>query len=96
MARVQLVIPDEDRDRFVHQARREGMTLSAWLRTAAHERLKEQQQSKPFESLADLEAFFQKCDALEGPKAEPDWEQHMDVIEESRRRGQSIWPERRL
>ena len=42
MARVQLVIPDEDRDRFVHQARREGMTLSAWLRTAARERLKEQ------------------------------------------------------
>ena len=28
MARVQLVIPDEDRDRFVHQARKEGMTLS--------------------------------------------------------------------
>ena len=32
MARVQLVIPDEDRDRFVHQAQRTGMTLSAWLR----------------------------------------------------------------
>ena len=29
MARVQLIISDEDRDRFVQQARREGMTLSA-------------------------------------------------------------------
>ena len=26
MARVQLVMPDEDRDRFVHQAKREGMS----------------------------------------------------------------------
>ena len=38
MARVQLIIPDEDRDRFVHQARKEGMTFSAWLRAAAHKR----------------------------------------------------------
>ena len=35
MARVQLIIPDEDRDRFFSQAKREGMTLSAWLRAAA-------------------------------------------------------------
>ena len=34
MARVQLVMPDEDRDRFVHQAKREGMSLSAWLRSS--------------------------------------------------------------
>ena len=51
MARVQLVIPDEDRDRFVHQARREGMTLSAWLRAAARQRFEQQQRlrnlSKP-------------------------------------------------
>ena len=39
MARVQLIIPDKDRDRFVHQARKEGMTFSAWLRAAARDRL---------------------------------------------------------
>ena len=39
MARVQLVMTDEDRERFVEQARREGMSLSAWLRAAARERL---------------------------------------------------------
>ena len=50
MARVQLVIPDEDRDRFVRQARSEGMTLSEWLRFAAHRRLEEQQRSHSFES----------------------------------------------
>ena len=50
MARVQLVMPDEDRDRFVHQAKREGMSLSAWLRVAAHERLETRQSVKLFES----------------------------------------------
>ena len=89
MARVQLVMPDEDRDRFVHQARSEGMTLSAWLRTAARQRLEEQQKSHPFESPADLDGFFRACDALEGPGREPDWEEHLAVIEESRGRGAS-------
>ena len=89
MARVQLVIPDEDRDRFFHQARREGMTLSAWLRTAARERLEEQRHSNPFKSSAEIKKFFQACDALEGPEVEPEWNTHLDVITQSRRRGAS-------
>ena len=89
MARVQLVMPDEDRDRFVHQARTEGMTLSAWLRTAARRRLEEQQQSRTFESPEDLERFFRACDTLEGLGVEPDWEEHLTVIDESRKRGSS-------
>ena len=89
MARVQLVIPDEDRDRFVHQARREGMTLSSWLRSAAHERLGRRQRSHLFESPADLEAFFGGCDGLEGAGVEPNWDEHLNVIDESRRRGTS-------
>ena len=89
MARVQLLIPDEDRDRFVHQARREGTTLSAWLRTAAHQRLAAEQRSDPFETREDVEAFFQGCDAIEGPGTEPDWSEHLAVIDESRSRGAS-------
>ena len=79
MARVQLVIPDEDHDRFVRQARSEGMTLSAWLRAAAYQRLEEQQRYRPFESLADLEEFFRACDALEGPEREPNWQEHLET-----------------
>lgn len=86
MARVQLVISDKDRDRFVRQAQSEGMTLSEWLRAAAHRRLEEQQRSYPFESPADLEEFFRACDALEGPEREPDWQEHLAVIDESRKR----------
>ena len=87
MARVQLVIPDEDRDRFVHQAKREGMSLSEWLRTAARDRLENQQRSDPLESSADLDTFFHLCDKLEGPRVEPDWEEHLMVIRESLERG---------
>ena len=87
MARVQLVMPDEDRDRFVHQARSEGMTLSAWLRSAAHQRLGQQQQARPFKSVADVGNFFRACDSLEGPATEPDWAEHRRVIDRSRSLG---------
>ncbi len=39
MARVQLVKGDQDRDRLLNQARRQGATLSAWLRAAVRVRL---------------------------------------------------------
>ena len=89
MARVQILIPDEDRDRLVHQARKEGMTFSAWLRAAAHQRLAAQQRCRPFQSAEDIDAFFRRCDALEGPETEPDWDEHLAVIDESRSRGAS-------
>ena len=58
MARVQLIIPDEDRDRFVYQARLEGMTLSGWLRAAAEERLKQRERLKLFTSSGEVREFF--------------------------------------
>ncbi len=89
MARVQFIIPDEDRDRFVHQATREGMTLSAWLRAAARERLAAQERRPPFESVADVDEFFRQCDEAEGVGTEHDWADHLRQIEASRRRGTS-------
>ena len=87
MARVQLVMPDADRDRFVHQARREGMSLSAWLRAAAHERLESRQRVRLFESPDDVREFFRSCAALDGPETEPDWDEHLRVMNESRGTG---------
>ena len=92
MVRVHLIIHDEDRDRFVHQARREGLTFSAWLRAAARERLEQRQRPDSFESPAHLEEFFRECDALEGPDREPEWEEHLRVIDESRRRNEVRLP----
>lgn len=83
MARVQLIIPDEDRDRFVQQARKEGMTFSAWLRAAARARLEEGQRVERFESPEDLKRFFDECDARRGPGVEPDWEERLRTLHES-------------
>ena len=87
MARVQLIIRDEDKSRFIHQARKEGLTLSAWLRAAADERLERQSCIDPFESIADMKEFFCKCDKLESHKIESDWEQHLFVLQDARNKG---------
>ena len=87
MGRFQLVIPDDDRARFARQASREGLSLSAWLRAAAEERLERQSSLERFSSQADVDAFFTRCDTLAGPEVEPDWERHCAVIAESRSRG---------
>lgn len=87
MARVQLIIPDEDRERFAHQARSEGLTFSAWLRAAARQRLEERQRAQRFDSPKDLRQFLDECAARQGPGVEPDWEEHKRAIGESRLRG---------
>lgn len=84
MARIQLVVPDEDRDRYVHQARKEGMSLSAWLGVAARRHYERQQRGGSFRIREDLERFFSECDALGGPEQEPGWEKHLEVINRSR------------
>ncbi len=77
MARVQLIIPDEDRAQFLSQARKEGMTFSAWMRAAAHQRVEEMRKSARLHSVEDLRDFFRRIDARYGPDAEPepDWEE---------------------
>ena len=87
MARVQLVMPDADRELFVEQARREGMSFSAWMRAAARERLEASQRVKLFESPEDVKEFFRSCAALDGPEMEPDWSEHLRVMNESRAAG---------
>ena len=37
MARIQLVMGEEDRERFVEQAKKEGMSLNAWMHAAGME-----------------------------------------------------------
>ena len=85
MVRVQIIIPDQDRERFARQAQREGMTFSAWLRAAAEARVEEQR--RRFSSPVELEEFFRRCDALDGPEVEPEWSEHLSVIGMSRATG---------
>ena len=85
--RVQVVIDEIEREAFRQAAAREGLSLSDWLRRAARERLEEASHPK-LSSAEDLRAFFDDCDQRE-QGAEPNWQQHRGVIEESKARGRS-------
>ena len=87
MARFQLIIPHEDRHRFAHQAHLEGMTLSGWLRAAAEDRIRQREHLKPFTSSEDVREFFQTHDDSESGLREPDWEEHLKTLHESKLAG---------
>ena len=63
------------------------MPKKALPRAAADECGNPRLSTEPFRSAADARAFFAACDAREGSGVEPDWEEHLKVISESRRRG---------
>ena len=87
MARIQLVLPDEDRDRFVHAASAEGVSLSEWLRLAARERMQRGVDRQGFRTRNDLIEFFARVDSTAESGSEPAWEEHLDTINSSRRTG---------
>lgn len=93
MKTVQLEFSEEDRKLFAKEARLEGTTLSEWLSWAAHARIKakygvRRKPRKPMtpeelkEFDATREAFWAAHSNLDGPEREPDWEEHLRVINE--------------
>jgi hypothetical protein len=86
-SRVQVILNNEEKARLQREARRQGMSLSAFLRQAALERLADGEE-QGLTSRADLRRFFQACDARESGQ-EPDWDEHLQVIARSRGRGAS-------
>lgn len=84
-ARIHILLREADKARYRHQAEREGMSLGAWLREAAEERL-EAARARKFGSVDDLRTFFTEQDERESTP-EPDWDEHRRVIERSRAGG---------
>ena len=83
--RIHLVIDDREREAFRARAAAEGVTLSEWLREAARERL-DRERPTVIANVEDLDRFFAaQAQAETGP--EPDWEQHITVMQQSRRHG---------
>lgn len=87
MSRIHLVVSEPDRTRYAAAARREGLTLSAWLRAAAADRLERLAGAEPFRTEDDVWRFFADRDTETGCGPEPDWEQHLSVMRASRGRG---------
>jgi len=80
--RIHLIIDERERDAFRSRAAAEGLSLSEWLRGAARERL-EREQPMEIRTVVDLDRFFAERRAVESGD-EPEWEQHVQVMERSR------------
>jgi hypothetical protein len=85
--RLHLVLERSDKERYRRAAQRQGKTLSEWLREAAEEKLASGEERSRLGDAAGLEAFFTECDRQAGEGREPDWDEHVERIAESRRRG---------
>lgn len=81
--RIQVVIDARERDAFRARAQAAGQSLSEWLREAGRERLRRSAPTDLAEPAA-LDAFFAEREAAE-LGAEPEWGEHLAVIEASRR-----------
>ncbi|HEX9888364.1 MAG TPA: hypothetical protein VGA69_02715 [Nitriliruptorales bacterium] len=83
-----IVLSAEERARYRAAAQVEGESLSEWVRNAARARLATSEPDR-LASVEDLDAFFARCDERcdEGAddQPEPDWDEHLAVIEGSRR-----------
>ncbi len=84
--RVHIVMASEERAAYRAAAEQAGVSLSEWLRAAARARL-EEDQARSLRTVEDLDRFFAETDAREGDEPEPDWDEHLAVIADSRRRG---------
>lgn len=84
--RVQVIVGQQERERFRRCAERQGQSLSAWIRDAARERAGEEPAER-LETAAQVRDFFAECDRRETEGREPDWHEHRQVIEESIRAG---------
>ena len=85
--RVQVILSDEEKAYLQQAARRRGLSLSAWIRRAALERL-EEGSGPQLNDVTSLQRFFAECDEREQGE-EPDWDEHLDVMQSVRTRGAS-------
>ena len=87
MVRVQLVMPDADREEFLAQARREGMSFSAWIRAAARQRVEEKRKTHTYPTEEWLERFFAECAEKSASEPQLDWEEYKRILNEDTLRG---------
>lgn len=86
--RIQVLLDPETKRAFEDTARREGLSLSAWLREAGLERSAGHRRDRRFQSARELEAFFAECAERESGR-EPDWEEHKAAVAGAMSRGGS-------
>lgn len=85
--RVQVLLEQAEKHRLERGAKHLGTSLSAFMRDASLARLAELEAKKPF-TKQELREFFKRCGKLESGR-EPDWQEHLQVIDASIGQGRS-------
>jgi AraC-like DNA-binding protein len=83
--RIQVLLDKDEKLALQEMAQEAGVSVSALLRKAGQELLESRSRRRRL-TAEDLAEFFQECSRRERGE-EPDWEQHLRVIEESRAEG---------
>ena len=86
MERIQILLDPGEREQFRRLAQARGLSLSGWVREAALKQAEVEGRQSKMRSVDDLRAFFAACDARE-TGTEPDWTEHLAVLDASRRLG---------
>ncbi|MCY4041935.1 MAG: hypothetical protein OXF72_11895 [Gammaproteobacteria bacterium] len=90
MARVQMVLKDGERARYIYHAKRDGKSLSAWLREAAQEKIDNQCTKRRLATPEDFDEFFRRCDEERmWHGQEPDWDDQKKLLLDSKLSGVS-------
>lgn len=77
--RIQVILDEEEVLQFKNQARKEGKSVSSWLREAGKKIIEMNDTKRKLKDPASLKTFFQKINSKkEG--TEPDWEEHKKLI----------------
>jgi hypothetical protein len=83
--RIQVILDDEDALQFKNHARKEGKSVSSWLREAGKKVIELNHSQGKLKDSAALKKFFQTINSKkEG--TEPDWEEHKKLISEGYRK----------
>ena len=80
--RIHLVLDGTEKERFRRLAAQAGLSLSEWLRDAAHAKAAAAEAAPSLNSPDALRAFFDECSRREVGQ-EPDWEVQRELIERS-------------
>ena len=89
--RLQVVVDGDERESFRRQAKREGLSVSAWLRRLGHRAVEENQpEGLDLRTAEGLEEFLGRMGEKKGQ--EPDWEEHEEAIARSRLQGLPVPP----
>ena len=84
--RVQVILNEEEANRFKSQAMRESKSLSAWLRDAGNKMIDMNREQQRLTDPESLKEFFRKNDEREDG-VEPDWEDHKRLLLDSYQAG---------